>query len=86
MRKRREDLQEPLNSTERYLHAIAVRQDILIEQVNSIIEHLAKKDNVATTNHNVVDAPAEEKPAPKRRAARTTAPKAVVQEVENKKE
>lgn len=76
MKTKLDDLQPPLNSMERFLYAIAVRQDIIIEQNNSIIEHLAKRDNVATTN-NVSDetpikAVVEEapKPAPRKRAPR----------------
>ena len=73
-----DDLQQPLNSMERFLYAIAVRQNIIIEQNNSIIEHLAKRDNVATTNNVSDESPIEAtiaaveapKPAPRKRAPR----------------
>ena len=42
-------LQEPLNAEERYLYGINVRLSILIEQMNSFLEHIAKKDEVAVT-------------------------------------
>lgn len=40
-------LQEPLNAEERYLYGINVRLSILIEQMSSLLEHIAKKDDVA---------------------------------------
>jgi hypothetical protein len=48
-----EPVEQPLNATERFLYAVAVRLDVLIEQNNSIIEHIAKQDGVATTNAKV---------------------------------
>lgn len=59
--KRRDDLPQPLNAQERLLYAIAVRVDILIEQVNSVVEHIAKQDNVATTNHKTIESTSVEK-------------------------
>lgn len=46
----RNELPEPLNAQERLLYAIAHRQDILIEQMNSVIEHLSTRDKVAVTS------------------------------------
>ena len=40
-------LQEPLNAEERYLYGINVRLSILIEQMSSFLDHIAKKDEVA---------------------------------------
>ena len=40
------DLQ-PMNSNERFLYEIVVRQNIIIEQLSSIVNHIGKKDNVA---------------------------------------
>ena len=40
-------LNEPLNAQERFLYAIAIRLDAIIEQNNSIIEHLSKDGKVA---------------------------------------
>jgi uncharacterized protein (DUF1697 family) len=65
---------EPLNANERLLYAIVMRQDILIEQLSSIVEHISKKDNVAVEDSKVVEsvvepvkkevAKEEEKPKP----------------------
>lgn len=40
----------PVNVQESYLYAIIQRQDVIIEQLSSIVEHMAKKDGVATTS------------------------------------
>ena len=40
-------LDEPLNMEERYLYGINARLSILIEQMSSLLEHIATKDNVA---------------------------------------
>lgn len=73
--KRVDELPQPLNAQERFLHAIAVRQNILIEQMNSVVEYIAKEKNVATTNHKAVEsvsvAKPVEKPAPKRATTTT---------------
>lgn len=42
-------LNEPLNAEERYLYGINVRLSILIEQMSSLLDHIAKKDEVAIT-------------------------------------
>lgn len=47
----RTKLDTPLNSTERFLHAVSVRLDILIEQNNSIIDYIASRDGVAVTDN-----------------------------------
>ena len=47
------EMEKPLNANERFLHHVAIRLDVIIEQNNSIIEHLAKNDNVAVTNQKV---------------------------------
>lgn len=49
------ELPNPLNTNERLLHAIAMRQDIMIEQLNSLIEHVARQDKLAVTNHKAVE-------------------------------
>lgn len=79
------NMEQPLNSGERFLHAIAHRLNIIIEQNNSIIDHLAKQDKVAVTNHKseekqpesqiatkgtAEDKQAEAKPEPKKRSPR----------------
>lgn len=48
-------LEQAMNANERFLRAISLRLDIIIEQNNSIIDHLSRKDNVATTEHTSVD-------------------------------
>lgn len=70
----------PMNSNERLLYAIVTRQEVIIEQLSSIIEHIAKKDEVSVTNAKVeavdekttVEEPVE-KPKPKRRKSVTKA-------------
>lgn len=52
-------VEEPLSANERFLHAIIVRQDVIIEQLSSIVEHIASKEGVATTNGKVETAPAK---------------------------
>lgn len=41
-------LEQPLNANERFLYGIAVRLEVLIDQVSALTEHIAKRDNVAT--------------------------------------
>ena len=62
------EVPQPLNARERLLHAIVVRQNILIEQLSSIIEHIAKKDHVALENNQVTEQVIEAKPAPRKRS------------------
>lgn len=59
-----DDVQTPLNSMERFLYAIVVRQDIIIEQNNSIIEHLSKQGGVATTTHINEETVVQPEPTP----------------------
>ena len=66
--KKAPELQEPLNSLERFMAHISYRLDIIIEQNNSIIEHLAKQDDVPVVN-NKAEIQAEE-PAPKKKTTR----------------
>jgi hypothetical protein len=51
--KKSQPLEAPLSANERFLHAVAMRLDVLIEQVNSIVEHLAEKNEVAVTESKV---------------------------------
>lgn len=49
---------EPYNVEEKYLHGINIRLEILIEQISSLLEHIAKRDSVAVTNsENVTKTP-----------------------------
>lgn len=43
----------PMNANERLLHAIVLRQDVLIEQMSSLIQHFANKDGIAVTEEKV---------------------------------
>lgn len=63
------ELPEPLNAQERLLYAIAVRQDMLIQQMNSVVDYIAKQENVATTSNVAVEEVAVEAPkrAPRKR-------------------
>lgn len=44
---------EPVNATEHFLYAMLVRLDALCHMMNSLIEHISERDNVATTSHKV---------------------------------
>lgn len=70
MTKKKElELDAPLSANERFLYAVAVRLDVLIEQVSSIIDHIAKEDEVAVTEskvETVKETPAKT-PAPRKR-------------------
>lgn len=54
-------LDNPLNANERYLHAIATRLDVLIDQLSAISEHLAKDSGVTVENVVVEEQVKEEK-------------------------
>jgi hypothetical protein len=53
LKKKELELEAPLSANERFLYAVAVRLDVLIEQVSSIIDHIAKEDKVAVTESKV---------------------------------
>lgn len=58
-------LDNPLNSNERFLYNIAVRLDIIIHMLSSLIETYAEKNNIPITSNKVVDTKiveVEEKP------------------------
>lgn len=63
----------PMNANERLLHAIVLRQEVMIEQLNSLINHIAEKEGVATTDNKVEEKVAEvqEEPKPKTRTRKT---------------
>ena len=44
---------QPMNATERFLYEMIVRQNIIIEQLSSIVEHIGKKDDVAVQSNKV---------------------------------
>lgn len=58
-------LPHPLNVKEHYLHAIVTRLDAVIEQNNSIIEHLGKQDGVAVEANTTTEKPARKARAKK---------------------
>lgn len=62
MTKKSLPLESPLSANERFLYAVAVRLDVLIEQVSSIIDHIAKEDKIAVTESKVEAVKAEVKP------------------------
>jgi hypothetical protein len=70
--KKVQEVENPLNSNERFLYAIAVRLDAIIEQNNSVIDALSKAQDIPVTNHKE-ETKQEEKPAPKKRATRKKA-------------
>lgn len=45
------DFDEPVNSNERYLYAIAVRMDAMCSMLSSIIEYIADKEKIAVTSN-----------------------------------
>lgn len=60
---------EPVNATEHFLYAMLVRLDALCHMMNSLIEYVAERDNIATTSHEVeeeVVQPDEKEEVPKR--------------------
>lgn len=57
------DFPKPLNTEERYQYEQLIRLDALCNMLSSLVEHIAKKENVATTNNEVVS-----KPTPRKRA------------------
>lgn len=61
-----EKLEQPISANERFLHAIALRLEILIEQVSGLSEHIAKRDGVATES-NVTTVKEEVKKTPRKR-------------------
>lgn len=68
MTKKKElELESPLSANERFLYAVAVRLDVLIEQVSSIVDHIAKEDKIAVTESKVEAVKEEVKPVAKSR-------------------
>ena len=63
------NIPEPLNANERFLHSIVVRQNIIIEQLTSIIEHISKKNDVVVEQKVVSEK--EVKPRTTRRRTNT---------------
>lgn len=53
MSKKLNELEQPLNATERYLYAIAIRTDALCNMMSSFIETYANEKRVATTSNKV---------------------------------
>lgn len=51
------ELDHPLNPTERYLHGMNVRLDVLIHQLSSLLEYLATSNGVAVQDNTVVETP-----------------------------
>lgn len=64
-----EQLDTPLNANERLLYGINARLEVLIKQFDSLITHIAEKDNVAVTQEKSVTAEAP-KAAPKKRTTK----------------
>ena len=67
---------QPMNATERFLYEMIVRQNIMIEQLSSIVEHIGKKDGIAVQENKVmsvdVEMPVEDKPkrTPRKRTSK----------------
>lgn len=66
MKKFPEPPYQPVNASEHMLHGILIRLDALCHMMNSMIEHVAERDGVATTNsQEVVESAEESKPKKK---------------------
>ena len=61
-----DSLDKPLNTEERYLHAIAVQLNAIAHMLSSFIEVYAEKNDVATTSNTVEEKPAQKKAQPKK--------------------
>jgi hypothetical protein len=74
--KKVQEIEQPLNSNERFLYAIAVRLEAIIEQNNSIIDALSKQNDIPVTEHKDEQIK-EEKPKQKtkRKSTKKNAPK-----------
>lgn len=59
------DLDKPVNITERYMYAIAVRLDAIIEMLSSFIQHYAEQNKIALTSHKVSEVKVT--PAPRKK-------------------
>lgn len=46
-------IDEPLNTTERYLYGINIRLDAIVNMLSSLIETYAHQNNIATTSNEV---------------------------------
>lgn len=64
---------QPVNANERLLYGINIRLEAVIEQLSSIVEHLAKQDGVAVTSNEV-----KEEVKPKAKPTRKGSKKAEV--------
>jgi hypothetical protein len=51
--KKIEGIDEPMNSSERYLHAMTIRLDALCHMVSSLVEHIAQKESVTVVENKV---------------------------------
>lgn len=50
---------QPMNSNERFMYEMIVRQNIIIEQLSSIVAHISKKDGVAVEENKVQTEPVD---------------------------
>jgi hypothetical protein len=57
------DIDEPVNVEERYMHAMVIRLDALCHMVSSLVEHIANQQGVAVES-------VEDKSSPAPRASR----------------
>ena len=52
---RNDNVPEPLNVQEQYLHGILLRVDALCNMVSSLVEHVAKQEGVSVEHVEVKD-------------------------------
>jgi hypothetical protein len=46
-------IQEPLNVQEQYLYGINIRLEVLIDQISSLLQHIASTQNVSVEENKV---------------------------------
>lgn len=51
--KRIEEVEQPLNANERFLYAVVVRLDAIIDMMSSMVEVYANQNNMAITNNEI---------------------------------
>lgn len=70
MKKFPEPPYQPVNASEHLLHGILIRLDALCHMMNSVIEHVAERDNVAMTSVEEVITSVETVEKPKKKSAK----------------
>lgn len=72
-----QEVDTPMNASERYLYGINIRLNALIEQVSALTNYIAQRDGVAVTKNEVQEE--EVKPVAKTPRTRNTTKKKVTE-------